>query len=181
MKPLLSLLSPAGAGARLNVLIFHRVLPQPDPLFPDEVDAARFDEILGWVKSWFQVLPLDEAARRLADGSLPARAAVLTFDESVLAESDAGQLLLDRESITAWIARCSQDEIVYEVKAFRVQSPCHALLSLSTEFLTALGLSLTSGGGRVHVEFQLDRRQICHQHEVVDAVMDKGLVRRLGI
>ena len=47
MKPLLSLLSPAGAGARLNVLIFHRVLAQPDSLFPDEVDAARFDEILG--------------------------------------------------------------------------------------------------------------------------------------
>lgn len=99
MKPLLSLLSPAGAGARLNVLIFHRVLPQPDPLFPDEVDAARFDEILGWVKSWFQVLPLDEAARRLADGSLPARAAVLTFDDGYADNHDIALPLLRRHGL----------------------------------------------------------------------------------
>ncbi|MDG0852771.1 polysaccharide deacetylase family protein [Roseateles puraquae] len=99
MKPLLSLLSPAGAGARLNVLIFHRVLAQPDPLFPDEVDAARFDEILGWVKSWFNVLPLDEAARRLADGSLPARAAVLTFDDGYADNHDIALPLLRRHGL----------------------------------------------------------------------------------
>lgn len=81
MKALFSLLSPAGAGARLSILIFHRVLSEPDPLFPDEVDAARFDQQLGWLKRWFQVLPLDEAARRLSEGSLPARAAALTFDD----------------------------------------------------------------------------------------------------
>lgn len=99
MKPLLSLLSPAGAGARLNVLIFHRVLAQPDSLFPDEVDAARFDEILGWVKSWFNVLPLDEAARRLADGSLPARAAVLTFDDGYADNHDIALPLLRRHGL----------------------------------------------------------------------------------
>jgi len=81
VKALFSLLSPAGAGARLSILIFHRVLSEPDPLFPDEVDAARFDQQLGWLKRWFQVLPLDEAARRLTEGSLPARAAALTFDD----------------------------------------------------------------------------------------------------
>lgn len=81
MRPLFQLLSPSGARARLSVLIFHRVLPQPDPLFPDEIDAARFDAILGWLRSWFNVLPLDEAAQRLKDGSLPARAAALSFDD----------------------------------------------------------------------------------------------------
>ena len=67
MKPLFGLLSPAGARARLTVLIFHRVLREPDPLFPDEVDAARFDELLGWVKSWFNVLPLDTAIQQLVE------------------------------------------------------------------------------------------------------------------
>ncbi len=81
MKPLLHLLSPAGPRARLTVLIFHRVLPEPDHLFPDEMHARRFDELLGWVKSWFNVLPLDAAARQLAAGLLPARAAALTFDD----------------------------------------------------------------------------------------------------
>lgn len=99
MKPLFQLLSPAGAGARLNVLIFHRVLPRPDPLFPDEVDAARFDELLGWVKSWFNVLPLDEAARRLQEGSLPARAAALSFDDGYADNHDVALPLLQKHGL----------------------------------------------------------------------------------
>lgn len=99
MKPLFTLLSPAGTRARLNVLIFHRVLPQPDPLFPDEVDAARFDQMLGWVKSWFNVLPLDEAARRLQEGSLPARAAALSFDNGYADNHDVALPLLQKHGL----------------------------------------------------------------------------------
>ncbi len=99
MKPLFTLLSPAGARARLNVLIFHRVLPQPDPLFPDEVDAARFDQMLGWVKSWFNVLPLDEAARRMREGSLPARAAALSFDDGYADNHDVALPLLQKHGL----------------------------------------------------------------------------------
>ena len=99
MKPLFSLLSPAGTRARLNVLIFHRVLPQVDPLFPDEVDAARFDELLGWVKAWFNVLPLDEAARRLQEGKLPARAAALSFDDGYADNHDVALPLLNKHGL----------------------------------------------------------------------------------
>lgn len=99
MKTLFGLLSPAGSRARLNVLIFHRVLPQPDPLFPDEMDAARFDEMLGWVKSWFNALPLDEAARRLQEGSLPARAAALTFDDGYADNHDVALPLLRKHGL----------------------------------------------------------------------------------
>lgn len=100
MKPLFTLLSPAGARARLNVMIFHRVLPQPDPLFPDEVDAARFDQMLGWVKSWFNVLPLDEAVRRLQEGSLPARAAALSFDDGYADNHDIALPLLQKHGLS---------------------------------------------------------------------------------
>jgi len=99
MKPLFGVLSPAGVRARLNVLIFHRVLRQPDPLFPDEVDARRFDELLGWIKSWFNVLPLDEAARRLQDGSLPARAAALSFDDGYADNHDVALPLLQKHGL----------------------------------------------------------------------------------
>jgi peptidoglycan/xylan/chitin deacetylase (PgdA/CDA1 family) len=78
---LFALASPAGRRARLSILIFHRVLPSRDPLFPDETDVARFDEIMNWVKAWFRVLPLDDAVARLQAGSLPARSAAITFDD----------------------------------------------------------------------------------------------------
>jgi peptidoglycan/xylan/chitin deacetylase (PgdA/CDA1 family) len=80
-SPLLAALSPAGFRARLSILIFHRVLATTDPLFPEEPDAKRFDQLLGWIKSWFNVIPLDEGARRLGAGTLPERAAAITFDD----------------------------------------------------------------------------------------------------
>jgi peptidoglycan/xylan/chitin deacetylase (PgdA/CDA1 family) len=63
------------------VLIFHRVLSQPDPLFPGEVDSQQFEAIVTWLTRWFNVLPLQEAVRSLASKSLPARAACITFDD----------------------------------------------------------------------------------------------------
>lgn len=80
-KTAFSFASPAGAQGRLAILIFHRVLPKPDPLFPDEPDIDRFDTLMGWVAAWFNVLPLDEAVARLKRGDLPARAAAITFDD----------------------------------------------------------------------------------------------------
>ncbi len=80
-KVAFTLASPAGRWGRLSILIFHRVLAQPDPLFPEEADIRRFDEAMHWVKSGFNVLPLDEAVARLKRGLLPARAAAITFDD----------------------------------------------------------------------------------------------------
>jgi len=74
-------LSPAGRRARLSVLILHRVLPKSDPLFPDEMHATRFHEVCGWLKSWLNILPLDEAVAAMRTGKLPARAACITFDD----------------------------------------------------------------------------------------------------
>jgi peptidoglycan/xylan/chitin deacetylase (PgdA/CDA1 family) len=78
--PLAKMVSLIG-GSRLSILIFHRVLPQPDPLQPSEPDAASFAALLRWLGSTYQVLPLVEATRRLAAGSLPANAACITFDD----------------------------------------------------------------------------------------------------
>jgi len=100
-KPLLSLASPAGPKARLSVLIFHRVLPQVDPLFPDEMTAPRFDQVCGWLKNWFNVLPLDEAASRLKAGTLPARAACITFDDGYADNHDVALPILQRHGLCA--------------------------------------------------------------------------------
>ena len=65
----------------LSILIFHRVLAGPDPLFPEEPDAARFESLLRAVREAFVVLPLATAVQRLQDGSLPANALAITFDD----------------------------------------------------------------------------------------------------
>ena len=81
MRPLLKLASPAGRGGRLSVLVLHRVLPGPDPLYPEAMDAARFTQICRWVDSMFTVLPLDAAMQRLRNGTVPERALAITFDD----------------------------------------------------------------------------------------------------
>jgi peptidoglycan/xylan/chitin deacetylase (PgdA/CDA1 family) len=81
LRWLYSALSPSGARAGLSILIFHRVRPEIDPIWPTAPDARRFDRLLRWVGAAFTVLPLDEAIEALQAGRLPARAMSITFDD----------------------------------------------------------------------------------------------------
>lgn len=101
VRALATLRSPAGPRARLSILIFHRVLARPDALFPDEVDAARFDQVCAWVRQWFEVLPLDEAVRRLVQGTLPARALAITFDDGYEDNCSIAMPILRRHGLSA--------------------------------------------------------------------------------
>ncbi|BCB26570.1 polysaccharide deacetylase [Sulfurimicrobium lacus] len=74
-------LSPAGTRARLSILIYHRVLAETDPIFPNEVTAQQFDAQMARLKLVFNVLPLHEAVTRLNAGTLPARSVCITFDD----------------------------------------------------------------------------------------------------
>jgi len=101
MKTLLALMSPAGARGRLSILIFHRVVPQRDPLFPAEVTRADFDAICGWLRAWCNVLALDQAVQALAQGTLPTRAVALTFDDGYADNHDHALPVLQRHGLTA--------------------------------------------------------------------------------
>ncbi len=96
-----SLLSPGGARGRLSAFIFHRVLAQPDPLLPSEPHAELFDRMLGWIGSQFQVLPPLEACERLYARSLPARAAIITFDDGYRDNHDVALPLLQKHRMGA--------------------------------------------------------------------------------
>lgn len=81
LRGALGLASPAGRRARLSILIYHRVLPEPDPLLPGDPDAITFRWQMRALARHFNILPLAEAAARLRDGTLPARAACVSFDD----------------------------------------------------------------------------------------------------
>lgn len=81
MRSMMSLLSPAGRSARLSVLLFHKVPTLADPLASNELNLARFEQILDVVGANANVLPLSEASAALKRGTLPARTVALTFDD----------------------------------------------------------------------------------------------------
>jgi peptidoglycan/xylan/chitin deacetylase (PgdA/CDA1 family) len=101
LRPLIGLLSPSGARARLSILIFHRVLSGPDPLYPEEVDRERFTTICRWLAGWFNVLPLDQAVRQMRVGELPARAAAITFDDGYADNHDVAWPVLRQFGLPA--------------------------------------------------------------------------------
>ena len=96
-----TLLSPAGPNARLSILIYHRVLPEPDPLSPSEVDSARFDLQMKHLSRIFTVMPLTEAVERLKSGTLPARAASITFDDGYADNAEIALPILKKHRIAA--------------------------------------------------------------------------------
>ena len=101
IRSLLTVLSPAGRRARLSILIFHRVVGRPDPLFPGEPDVRRFDQICSFLKAWCNILPLAEAVERLQASSLPARAACITFDDGYADNYTHALPVLDRHGLHA--------------------------------------------------------------------------------
>lgn len=101
IRAALGAMSPGQVDARLTILIFHRVLAQPDELFPDEMHAQRFDRICAWLKTWFNVLPLELATRQLKAGTLPARACSITFDDGYADNLEIATPILKRHGMSA--------------------------------------------------------------------------------
>lgn len=96
-----SILSPGGRNGRLSILIFHRVLAHRDPIVDWDLDAIVFERKVGWLKRWFNVLPLADAIDRLNDNSLPARAAAITFDDGYADNCTVAMPILQAHGLTA--------------------------------------------------------------------------------
>ena len=65
----------------LTILVYHRVLVEPDPLRQGEAVAEVFDQEMRFLSKHFAVLPLLEAVSLLKQGALPKRACCITFDD----------------------------------------------------------------------------------------------------
>ncbi len=99
-KALIRALSPGGKQG-LSILIYHRVLPRKDPLFPEEVDRADFDRQLCILKSMFTVISLVDAVRHVKAGTLPPNAACITFDDGYADNAEVALPVLQAHGLSA--------------------------------------------------------------------------------
>lgn len=101
MRRFNDLLSPGKSQGRLSILIYHRVLDQPDPLLSGDPDQETFRWQMQVISSLFNVLPLAEAATCLRDGTLPPRAACITFDDGYADNHDLALPILKEQGLPA--------------------------------------------------------------------------------
>ena len=95
------LLSPGLANGRLSILIYHRVLPCRDSLFPGEADAQCFEREMRLVRSSFNIIGLADAVRAMRRGTLPPRAACVTFDDGYADNAEVALPILQKLGIPA--------------------------------------------------------------------------------
>lgn len=93
---------PSGSTL-LPILMYHRVLAEPDPLQPEVPHQAMLAEHFKALASAFTVLPLNDAARMLREGTLPQGAACITFDDGYRDNHDLALPLLRKYGLPATI------------------------------------------------------------------------------
>lgn len=96
-----ALLSPGGRRARLAVFCYHQVLERKDPLRSTEPTREEFRADLETIGRVFKVLPLAEAVERMTAGTLPGRAACITFDDGYANNHEFAAPLLERAGLPA--------------------------------------------------------------------------------
>jgi peptidoglycan/xylan/chitin deacetylase (PgdA/CDA1 family) len=86
---------------KLLIIAYHRVLTTPDPLQKSIVDSKRFNWQMKTLSRQFNVLPLTEAARRLASGKLPSRSVCITFDDGYADNFEVAMPILKKWKLPA--------------------------------------------------------------------------------
>jgi len=81
LKQLATVASGLGKKKKLFILIFHRVLDEPDFMRPGEVDKKVFTWQMQLLAKCFNVLPLADALEKIDKDQLPSRAVCITFDD----------------------------------------------------------------------------------------------------
>lgn len=151
-RGLASITSPGGVGAPLTVLLYHRVLSQPDELSPGEPSAAQFDAQMAVLSRVFNVLPLEDALSRLRDGTLPSRALCITFDDGYLDNVEVALPILRTHGLVAtfFIAsglidggRMMHDTVIESVRRFPSQSADLGWMGLGARVIDGPGMRLS--------------------------------------
>ncbi|QIB64698.1 polysaccharide deacetylase family protein [Kineobactrum salinum] len=99
----LSVLGRIAARGKLSILIYHQVLAEADPMRPSEPTAEVFDWQMALLARHFTPLSLDDALDGLKNGTLPANAVCVTFDDGYLNNLTVAQPILEKYRIPATV------------------------------------------------------------------------------
>jgi peptidoglycan/xylan/chitin deacetylase (PgdA/CDA1 family) len=142
---------------RLSILIFHRVLTEPDPLRPGDPCEYEFRQQMQAMARVFNVLPMGEAVDRLQKGTLPSRAAAITFDDGYADNATVAWPVLNELGLPATVfvatgflngGRMFNDTVIEAVRAL----PCGAW--------NLADLGVEGAHGHYRVEDESDRRDL---------------------
>ena len=103
LHKLLSLCGQVLGRGKLSILIYHQVFTERDPMRPSEPDAATFEWHMRLLRQYFTPLSLTEASERLKNGTLPANAVCVTFDDGYLNNLTVAAPILKRYQIPATV------------------------------------------------------------------------------
>ena len=81
LQLLCTISSGIGRRKKLFILIYHRVLEEPDDMHPWEIDKKTFSWQMALIAKYFNVMAFDEAIERMYSDTLPPRAMCITFDD----------------------------------------------------------------------------------------------------
>lgn len=81
LQLLCTLASGIGKRKKLFILIYHRVLDEPDDMRPWEIDKKTFSWQMELIAKYFNVMAFGEAIERMNNDTLPPRAMCITFDD----------------------------------------------------------------------------------------------------
>jgi len=87
----------------LSILVFHRVVAKPDPLFPAEMHARRFDQLLEGLKKSWCIVPLHDAIIQLMNGQRLSRSLAITFDDGYADNAEVALPILKKHQVPATI------------------------------------------------------------------------------
>lgn len=94
---------PRSNEGLLTTLIYHRVLPQDDPLRPGEPDAELFSRQMAFLAKHFTVMPLLDAVEAMQRRMLPKRACCITFDDGYADNLTVALPILERYRLPATV------------------------------------------------------------------------------
>jgi peptidoglycan/xylan/chitin deacetylase (PgdA/CDA1 family) len=88
---------------RPTILMYHRIAVETFDPWGLAVSPAHFAEQLQWLSGHRTVLPLVDLAARHRDGTLPANAIALTFDDGYACTAEVAAPMLERAGLPATI------------------------------------------------------------------------------